>query len=160
MMSSKEVTKFNSLLEELLDKMIAKFQNDKLRSYRRFFILMKTVKTKTPVNLFMSGCVNYRDQIKTRDEAFFLTSSEIQEKSKYFGNFTEDCGLSSYWSELTDSTKYAIWEYIQTLFVLGEIIINKDKTLFEKYNKLYLSDFKDDIVNINNSDVLIKKLNS
>ena len=52
-MSSKEVTKFNILLEELLDKMIAKFQNDKLRSYRRFFILMKTVKSKTPVNLFV-----------------------------------------------------------------------------------------------------------
>jgi len=159
-MSSKEVTKFNSLLEELLDKMIAKFQNYKLMSYRRFFILMKTMKPKTPVNLFMSGCVNYKDQIKTRDEAFFLTSSEIQEKSKYFGNFTEDCGLSSYWSELSDSTKNAIWEYIQTLFVLGEIIINKDKNMFEKYNKFYLSDFKDDIVNINNSDVLLKKLNS
>lgn len=159
-MSSKEVSKFNSLLEELLDKMIVKFQNDKLRSYRRFFILMKTMKPKTSVNLFMSGCVNYKDQIKTRDEAFFLTSSEIQEKSKYFGNFTEDCGLSSYWSELSDSTKSAIWEYIQTLFVLGEIIINKDKNMFEKYNKFYLSDFKDDIVNINNSDVLLKKLNS
>lgn len=159
-MSLKEVTKFNSLLEELLDKMIAKFQNDKLKSYRRFFILMKTMKPKTPVNLFMAGCVNYRDQIKTRDEAFFLTSSEIQEKSKCFGNFTEDCGISSYWSELTDSTKCAIWEYIQTLFVLGEIIINKDKTMFQKYNKLYLSDFKDDIANINNSEVLLKKLNS
>ena len=159
-MSSKEVTKFNNLLEELLDKMIAKFQNDKLMSYRRFFILMKTMKPKTPVNLFMSGCVNYKDQIKTRNEDFFLTSSEIQEKSKYFGNFTEDCGLSSYWSELTDSTKCAIWEYIQTLFVLGEIIINKDKIMFERYNKFYLSDFKDDIVNINNSNVLLKKLNS
>lgn len=159
-MSSKEITKFNSLLEELLDKMISKFQNEKLKSYRRFFILMKTVQPKTPVNIFMAGCVNYKDQISTRDDVFFTTNSEIKEKSKYFGNFTDDCGLSSYWDELTDRTKCAIWEYIQTLFVLGEIIINKDKTLFKKYNNMYLSDFKDDIVNISNSTDLLEKLNS
>lgn len=159
-MSSKEILKFNSLLEELLDKMISKFQNEKLKSYRRFFIMMKSIQPRTPVNIFMSGCVDYKHQISTRDDIFFMTNSDIKEKSKYFGNFTDDCGLSSYWNQLSDKTKNAIWEYIQTLFVLGEIIINKDPVLFDKYNAMYIKDFKDDIVNINNSDDLLKKLNS
>ncbi len=159
-MSTKEISKFNSLLEELLEKLIAKFQNHKLKSYRRFFLMMKNVQPKMPANLFMSGCINYRNEITSRDENFFITSSDIKEKSKYFGNFTEDCGIESYWSELSIQTKTAIWDYIQTLFVLGEIIINKDQELFKKYNNMYLSEYKNDIMSINTSDDLLKKLNS
>jgi hypothetical protein len=159
-MSTKEILKFNSLLEELLEKLITKFQNDKLKSYRRFFLMMKNVQPKMPANLFMSGCINYRNEIKSRDENFFITSSDIKEKSKYFGNFTEDCGIESYWSELSIQTKNAIWDYIQTLFVLGEIIINKNQELFKKYNNMYLSEYKNDIISINNSEDLLKKLNS
>jgi len=154
------VKKFNDLFEELLEKMISKFENEKLKSYRKFFIVTKTVSPSTPVNIFMSGCVNYKEQIKTRNDNFFITSDEIKEKSKYFGNFTEDCGIADYWSQLSDTTKTAIWDYIQSLFVLGEIIVNKDSKTFEKYNKMYLKDFKDDIKNINNSKDLLKKLNS
>ena len=154
------VNKFNMLFEELLDKMIDKFQNDKLRSYRRFFIMMKTTSPNIPVNIFMSGCVSYKHQIKNRDENFFINDSKLKESSKYFGNFTDDCGISDYWSSLSMKTKTALWEYIQSLFVLGEIIINNNTELFQKYNKFYLSDFKDDIKNINNSNDLLKKLNS
>ena len=159
-MSQTEVGKFNMLFEELLEKMISKFNNDKLKSYRRLFIMMKTATPKTPVNLFMSGCVGYKQQIKLRDDKFFMNSKEINEKSKYFGNFTEDCGISEYWTSLSPATQTAIWEYIQSLFVLGEIIINKNSELFEKYNKMYLKDFKDDLKNINNSKQLLEKINS
>lgn len=155
-----DVSKFNDLFEELLEKLISKFQNEKLKSYRKFFIMTKTVSPSVPVNIFMSGCVNYKEQIKTRNDKFFITSEEIKEKSKYFGNFTEDCGISDYWDKLSDNTKTAIWDYIQSLFVLGEIIVNKDSKTFEKYNKMYLKDFKDDLKNINNSNDLLKKLNS
>ena len=159
-MSIKEINKFNMLFEELLDKMVDKFQNDKLRSYRRFFIMMKSTMPKTPVNIFMSSCVQYKHHIRNRDDKFFLQDDTIKEKSKYFGNFTEDCGISDYWTSLSSKTQTSIWDYIQSLFVLGEIIINKNTELFEKYNKMYLSDFRNDIKNINNSNDLLKKLNS
>ncbi len=159
-MSKKEIEKFNMLFEELLDKMVEKFKNKKLNSYRRFFILMKTTMPKVPVNIFMSGCIAYKDKIKSRDVNFFLEDDTIYQKTKYFGNFTKDCGVGDYWSSMSLSTQSAIWDYIQSLFVLGEIIINNNKDLFEKYNKFYLSDFKDDINNINNSSLLLTKLNS
>lgn len=155
-----QIKKFNFLLEELLDKLVEKFNNNKLKSYRRFFIFMKTASPKTPVNIFMSGCINYKEHIKNRDDVFFLTNETIKEKSKVFGNFTEDCGISEYWNVLSNKTKNSIWEYIQSLFVLGEIIINDDNQLFEKYMNKYVTDFRNDILNISDEQTLLDKINS
>jgi hypothetical protein len=81
---------------------------------------------------------------------------------KNFGNFTQDCGLDLYWNELTPITKKAIWDYIQSLFVLGEIIVNNNKEMFDKYNSLYISDYKSEVENFNNgfSKNFLNKLNS
>lgn len=159
-----EVEKFNFLFEEFIDKLITLFDNAKLRSYRRTFIMMKGVQQKTPANIFMAGCVQYKEQIKRRDSNFILNDSSVNEKSKYFGNFTDDCGLNNYWNELTSSTQNAIWEYIQSLFVLAEIIVNKNKALYEKYSELYISDYKDQLKeakdnNGNFSSDFLKKIN-
>lgn len=147
-----EVEKFNFLFEEFIDKLITSFDNNKLRSYRRTFLMMKSVQPKTPANIFMAGCINYKEQIKKRDSNFFLTDEKINEKSKYFGNFSEDCGLNNYWESLSDSTRSAIWEYIQSLFILAEIIINKNKDLYEKYSNLYITDYKEQLKEAKNND--------
>jgi len=135
-----EITKFNFLLQEFLDKMVNKFQNDKLNSYRRAFMLLKFTSPESPVNLFMTSCLTYKHQIISRDEKFFLTNKEIENKVNNFGNFTEECGLSYYWESLSSISKSSIWDYIQSLFVLGEIIVNKNKELFNKYNNLRMED--------------------
>lgn len=140
-----EVDKFNFLFEEFIDKLITLFDNPKLRSYRRTFIMMKGVQPKTPANIFMAGCIQYKEQIKRRDSNFILNDTSVNEKSKYFGNFTEDCGLNNYWNELPVKTQNAIWEYIQSLFVLAEIIVNKNKDLYEKYSQLYITDYKNEL---------------
>ena len=143
-----EISKFNNLLQEFLDKMVNKFDNDKLKSYRKAFMMIKVTKPESPVNLFMSSCLNYKHQIITRNENFFLKDKDIRDKANNFGNFTDECGLSYYWESLEDASKIAIWDYVQSLFVLGEIIVNKDKELFNKYNNLYMKDYKNDVDNI------------
>ena len=98
-----------------------------------------------------------------RDEVFFLTDSSITNLSNKLGNFTTDTGLSYYWRNLTSKTKTAIWDYIQSLFVLGEIIINKNKETFERYNILYISDYQPELDKIKSgvfSKDFIQKLNS
>jgi len=154
----KEIETFNKLFEEFLEKIISKFDVPKIKTYRKLFIIMKEMSPETPVNIFMAGCINYKDEIKNRNESFFLKDKKINEQVKNFGNFTEDCGLDAYWNELTPKTKKAIWDYVQSLFVLGEIIVNNNKELFDKYNKLYASDYKDEIENFKNGDQ-IKFLN-
>lgn len=147
-MSTKEIDNFNKLFEEFLEKIISKFPYARLKTYYRGFKILKTTSPATPSNLFMAGCIEYKAQIKQRDDAFFLKDKNVKDRAKNFGNFTEDCGLDTYWNELTPTTKKAVWDYIQSLFVLGEIIVNKDKTLFAKYNNMYASDYKSEINNL------------
>ena len=153
---SSEVTKFNVLFEEFLEKIITAFPNNKLKTYRRGFLLLKTTSVSVPVNLFMAGCVNYKKEIIARNETFFLKDKTISEKAGMFGNFTEDCGLDSYWNELSASTKKAVWDYVQSLFVLGEIIVNKNSDMFKKYNSLYVSDYKKEIGNLHTKIIFWK----
>jgi len=153
----KEIQTFNKLFEEFLEKIITQFDYPKLKTYRRAFLLLKETSPQTPVNIFMSGCVNYKNEIKERDETFFLKDETI---TKNLQNFFKDCGLDVYWKELSTATKKAIWDYIQSLFVLGEV--NKDKKQFDKYNSIYLSEYREELSNLNNgfSINFLNKLNS
>ncbi len=160
---SKEITKFNQLFEEFLEKIISAFPNDKLKTYRRGFLILKSTSPRVPVNLFMAGCISYKKEIIARNDTFFIKDNNIVEKAKMFGNFTDDCGLSTYWDELSKSTKKAIWDYVQSLFVLGEIIIDNNNELFNKYNSMYLTDYKKEINNLHSNDFsvdFLQKLNS
>ena len=158
----KEVITFNNLLDEFLQKIISKFDSQKLKTYRRAFLMLKDTYPETPVNLFMSGCVNYKQEIMDRNDSFFLKDEKIQESLKKFGNFTQDCGIDLYWDTLTPITKKAIWDYIQSLFVLGEIIVNGNPEMFKKYNSVYISDYKNEIENLQKdfSKNFLNKLNS
>ena len=158
-----EIKKFNALLEEFLEKLISKFQSPKLKTYRRSFIMLKSTSPQTPVNLFMAGCINYKTEIITRNDGFFMKDKDVTEKAKMFGNFTDDCGLDSYWNELTPTTKTAIWDYVQSLFVLAEIIVNKNKDVYAKYSNIYAADYKKEINNLHNNDFsvdFLEKINS
>lgn len=158
----KEVSTFNNLLDEFLQKIISKFDSQKLKTYRRAFLMLKDAYPETPVNLFMNGCVNYKKEILSRNDSFFLKDEKIQENLKKFGNFTQDCGIDLYWDTLTPITKKAIWDYIQSLFVLGEIIVNGNPEMFKKYNSVYISDYKSEIENLQKdfSKNFLNKLNS
>jgi len=158
----KEVATFNKLFDEFLEKIIAKFDSQKLKTYRRAFLLLKDTYPETPVNLFMVGCVNYKTEILSRNDSFFLKDEKIQENLKKFGNFTQDCGIDVNWNTLSPVTKKAIWDYIQSLFVLGEIVVNSNSELFNKYNSLYMTEYKNEIANLQNefSKNFLNKLNS
>lgn len=157
-MSTKEIDNFNKLFQEFLEKIISKFPYARLNAYYKGFKILKTTSPATPANLFMAGCIEYKTQIRQRDDNFFLKSKSVNDTARNFGNFTEDCGLDTYWNELTPTTKKAIWDYIQSLFVLGEIIVNKDKSLFSKYNSMYASDYKSEINNLHTEDFSVEFL--
>lgn len=160
---SPEILKFNNLFEEFLEKIIAAFPNEKLKTYRRGFLIIKATSPSVPVNLFMAGCVDYKKEIISRNDDFFLKDKTIKERANVFGNFTDDCGLDSYWGDITPSTKKAVWDYVQSLFVLAEMIVGKNKAFFYKYRSLYASDYKKEINNLHTSNFsldFLTKLNS
>lgn len=158
-----EISKFNNLFEEFLEKIITAFPNNKLRTYRRGFLILKSTNPSIPVNLFMAGCINYKKEIIARNDSFFLKDKTISEKANVFGNFSDDSGLDTYWDQLSPTTKKAVWDYVQSLFVIGEIIIGKDKCLFNKYNSMYATDYKNEIKNLHTKQFsldFLTKINS
>lgn len=164
MNDNKQIDKFNTLLNEFMIKMINQYpDSEKLKNYHKAFTVFKITSPNVPVKLFMSGTINYKEKIINRDENFFLTDPNVSNLGNKLANFTTETGLSHYWNSMSSKTKIAIWDYIQSLFVLGEIIIKKDKS-FKTYNISKLDDYNKEIYDINKKGVfsedLVKKLNS
>jgi hypothetical protein len=57
----------------------------------------------------------YADKISGKDESFLLEEIENID-------FLKDLNIKSYWSRMSESTKGATWQYLQTLYMLGTTI--------------------------------------
>jgi len=154
------IDKFNSLFNEFIDKIITKFPNESLLNYKKAFVLVKIASPSSPANLFMAGCIDYKNEIKNRDEVFFINNESIKSK---ISSFSTDIGIAEHWKYLTDTTKTAVWDYIQSLFVLGEIIIKNDSTEFDKIRNSKIENYSKDISDFHKqkfSTEFLLKLNS
>jgi len=129
---------FNTILDEFIQKMISQFpQETKLTSYYSVFKMSRMYDKGVPIKIYMGGCIQFKEQIKNRDSEFFVNRKQFVEGIANCSSFSDDIGLVNYWHSLSDETKNAIWDYIQTLFVLGEMYINDDTTLIKQINNIY-----------------------
>jgi predicted ATPase len=76
---------------------------------------MKDTNPKLVVDGFMSGVTPYADKISSKDETFFINESKNLD-------FMKDVNLEKHWSLCSENTKNAIWQYVQTLYMLGTTI--------------------------------------
>jgi hypothetical protein len=150
-----EVTEnFNMILEEFIKKLVVTFPEQvKLNSYYKAFKLSKIVNQKLPLQLFMGGCTKFSVQIKNRDEIFFKNEPIFVDKCYKYSSFTKDIGLVDYWESMSSQTKNSIWDYIQTLFVMGEMFLNKNTTLKQKTHEIYQGLSEDELTRFENDDV-------
>tara|TARA_E500000178_G_C16966365_1_gene728640 strand:- start:798 stop:1301 length:504 start_codon:yes stop_codon:yes gene_type:complete len=138
MQNRKETIKdFNNILEEFIDKMILQFPTEKkLKSYRSAYRVSKNLDKTMPINIVMSSLMHFKDQIRDKDEDFFRNSKTFVNKAVRASSFSNDLGLVNYWDSLSDNSKTAIWEYVQTLFILGETYINNDPLAISNINNI------------------------
>ena len=154
------IDKFNNLFNEFTDKIINKYPEKSLVEYKKAFTLLNIASPSTPSSLFMAGCIDYKNQIKNRDELFFVNNVDIKHKIR---SFSIEIGINKYWNELSDNTKTAIWDYIQSLFLLGELIIKQNPTEFNRVRNCSVQDYKEEISNLKQkkfSTDFLTKLNS
>lgn len=138
-MSVEILKDFNNILNEFICKMSKTFpQEPKIKIYYRMFDMAKRFNPILPMRVFMGGCMLFEDQIKTRDSEFFLTHEKFVNKCVSYSSFSDDMGLKNHWGELSDSTKQNIWDYIQTLYVLGEKYINNDSIILSEIQDTYM----------------------
>jgi hypothetical protein len=120
------LTSFNTLAEEFFDKMIKLFPNEKkIRGYQLGFKAAKKYNNKKPVEMFMNNLLPFGKQIIHRDETFFKQDEYID----HVQNLSGKMGLIKYWDDMSKENQNSIWEYMQSLYMLGMNIIGRKNEL-------------------------------
>lgn len=162
----KIVDEFNKTLDEFINKMIIQFPEEpKLKTYYSAYKVTKMYDKTMPIKIFMGGCLQFSTQIKSRDTEFFAKRKGFVNKLQQASSFSDDIGLVNYWDNLSNNSKKAIWDYIQTLYVMGEMFINKDTTIIQNINNVYNKvSFDESMKDLKENDTFseeyIKKLNN
>ena len=110
------VTAFNDMLSQFLVELHKTFPDEKgIKKMTASFEVIKQANPRLIVDSFMNGVTPYADKISAKDESFLLEEIETID-------FLKDLNIKSYWSRMTDGTKGATWQYLQTLYMLGTTI--------------------------------------
>jgi len=110
------ITAFNDMMGQFLMELHKTFPEEKgLKKYITAFEMVRDTKPKKIVNKFMDNVAPHVDKISARDESLFLEDSSDLE-------FIKALNIKQCWPKASDNTKAAIWQYIQTLYMLGTTI--------------------------------------
>ena len=108
---------FNEIMTQFLSELTQTFPEEPtIKKYKNGFELMKDGNPRKIMEEFMSTVRPYGDYIMAKDEKFFLEAdvSVIQELN-----------LKAYWTpDLSPNTKDAIWQYLQSLFTVGNALVS------------------------------------
>ena len=110
------LTAFNNLTEEFINKMIVTFPNEnKLKVYLFNFKASKQFYPRAPMEFFMKPLIKVGYPIMTRDSKFFQSDRYVEIAE----SFSSKTGLINIWNSTTQGIRDSIWEYTQSLYVLG-----------------------------------------
>jgi len=118
------VSAFNDMLSQFLMEMHKTFPQEKgIKKMITSFDLLKTSNPRMVVDGFMKGVSPFADKISAKNEKFILEDIGTIE-------FLKDLDITSYWGRMSQKTKAATWQYLQTLYMLGTTITSiPDDTL-------------------------------
>lgn len=110
---------FTEMMDQFLDELVKTFPEETgLKKYQSTFDLMKKANPRKCVEVFMNSARQFQTHIMAKNETFFLENSV---------EFLDALNIKKWWNdELSDGTKGAIWQYLQTLMILGTTIISID----------------------------------
>ena len=85
--------------------------------YTGFDLLKKSNPRKCVVG-FMEEISPYASQVMSKDESFLL------DKQNKLPAILDEMHIRTHWPDISQNTKDAIWQYLQTLYMLGTTIVN------------------------------------
>jgi|TARA_B110000285_G_scaffold223672_1_gene279495 biotin operon repressor len=110
------VTAFNDMMGQFLAELHMSFPEEKsIKKYMTAFELLRSANGRLVVDGFMAAIAPHMDKISAKDENFFIENAETID-------FLKDINLKNIWPIASDNTREAIWQYIQTLYMLGTTI--------------------------------------
>lgn len=111
------VSAWNDMMDQFITELEKTFPEEKsIKKYHTSFDLLRKSNPRKCVDAYMAEVGPYQEKIMAKDESFFLDGS-------CHSDFLNEINIKKYWTpELSENTKGAIWQYLQTLYILGTTI--------------------------------------
>ncbi len=110
------ITAFNDMMGQFLMELHTTFPEEKgLKKYMTAYEMLRQTSPKKIVSGYMTNIGPYVEKISARDESFFLADADNIE-------FLKPLNITKCWPLASEGTKAAIWQYVQTLYMLGTTI--------------------------------------
>ena len=112
------ISAWNDMMIQFINELRSTFPEEKsIKKYQTSFDLLKKTNPRKCVEGYMAEVTPVQDKIMSKDESFFLDSNSNTSE------LIRDLNIAKYWtSDLSQNTKDAIWQYLQTLYILGTTI--------------------------------------
>ena len=112
------ISAWNDMMTQFINELHSTFPEEKaIKKYQTSFDLLRKSNPRKCVEGYMAEVTPVQDKIMAKDESFFLDPKSIKSE------LIKELNIAKYWTpELSQNTKEAIWQYLQTLYILGTTI--------------------------------------
>jgi hypothetical protein len=112
------VTAFNEMMDQFMVELKQTFPEEKaLGKYYTGFDMLRKSNPRKCVVTFMDEITPYASAVMNKDESLF--------DNENLPAVLEEMHIKNHWTpELSQNTKDAIWQYLQTLYMLGTTIVS------------------------------------
>ena len=108
------VSAFNDMMEQFITELVQTFPEERgIKKYHSSFDLLRKTNPRKCVEAFMTAIAPHVTKITTKDDSFLFENVD----------FMNEINIKKHWTpELSQNTKDSIWQYLQTLYMLGMTI--------------------------------------
>ncbi len=105
---------FNDMMSQFLNELVLTFPEEKsIQKFQATFEVARTTMPRSILDGFMNSVGPHSQKLMAKDESFFLEHAKDID-------FLKEINLDKIWTpETSAQTKGAIWQYLQTLHILG-----------------------------------------
>jgi hypothetical protein len=114
------ISAFNEMMDQFMIELKQTFPEEKtIGKYYTGFDILKKSNPRKCVTGFMDEITPYASYVMNKDERFFMDESHT------LPPVLDEMHIRMHWTpELSQNTKDAIWQYLQTLYMLGTTIVS------------------------------------
>lgn len=111
------ISAFNDMMEQFVTELVSTFPNE--TSFKKYQLTLQVARKANPRSIlttFMESVSPYSQKLMEKDETFMTEDAKNIE-------LINDLKITNIWTpDLSENTKNAIWQYLQTLYLLGTTI--------------------------------------
>ena len=116
------VTAFNNIASQFVAELVQTFpEEQQFKVFKSGVRLLNSANKNKLIQLFIHYCINFQDQIKNKDESFFLAENyndviDAEDKDMITKIIDK---LKVHWGTLNEENKSKVWQYMITLLELS-----------------------------------------